>query len=404
MTNPQSDPLLDKLERVRQEYLKLVKELSDIPQSFASASGEAGWSEPLDAWWHRNRDKAHAEVADVYEKLVEHGSILFRLAEKIARSAPNSKPGEETELLALLEAYQRAMSEALGALAPRGAGRLSPMSDLLDAWRHSAGDLFGIPPNPLSAFAGLHRSADRDAARQAAASLLNPATVALPKMTHRDAMTLVESLVEYQDRFNRFARLVMGAAADAITRMHEEQRRHSDDDPRGIRDLYAQWLECCELAYDELARDDEFAESLSGLVNSAVRFRAARQKYADAAATAMGMPSREQVRSLSRALHDTRRSLRRVERAGQGSRDLAEAASGSKLRGETTTSDRRPSATSTPAVATSKKATRKKTAKKAVSRTVKKKTATKKVAKKATSKKTSRKKAAAVRSSASRTS
>lgn len=324
MNDPQLNRLFDRLDRVRREYADLVDELLDFPASARAEAKPEDWSQPLDEWWQANRTDTHREVAGYFEKLVEHGRILFRLAAQLEQSRGRAGARDNAELVTLFKELQQSLSDGVGGSNRQQTDLFSPMSHLMASWRHHASGLFGIADDPLAAISRLPGSVDPAQLREHLAAALNPGSMTTPLLAQSQVTELLEALVEYQRNFNRFARLAVQAAATAISRMKETAAEEIESESRGVRHLYSDWLEYCEHTYDELVRDDEFADALCALLNSAVRIRAVRQRLADKAAVAMGLPSHSDVRELARALHETRRRLRRVEKQKMSREEVGE--------------------------------------------------------------------------------
>lgn len=401
MTDNAFEGLFEKLERVRLDFTSLVNELSDIPFASSASGSAGGWSEPLSTWWARERAGADREVASLYAKLVDHGRVLFSLAERLGTPAGGSS-GDDADLMAILERFQRTMAECLGATP--GGDMLSPMSQLVDNWQRHAATVFGLPASPASAFPDLFRARGEADLKTSLAPLLDPASDAASRLHGESLQEMVEAVIAYQDTFNRFARLTVEATGDAVERMKDALSNRADDEAFGVREFYDLWLDSCEQSYDDLARDDRFAELMGALVNDAVRVHRARQRLTDAAATTLGLPSRRQFRELAAALHESRRRLSRLERG------TVERFAGSPLADETmmTTPVPEPrvdseasTATSATVMAPGAPARRKSAAKKVARKKVANKPASKKKTAKrsASKKKTVRKKASAGKAS-----
>jgi class III poly(R)-hydroxyalkanoic acid synthase PhaE subunit len=299
MTDPGLQHLLEKVERAQLDFTEILRKLSDI--QIASTSG--GWAEPLDKWWAGVRTDADPEVVALYEKLVEHGHVLFRLAEHLGTSP---KKGDKRPDLTLLREFQQGLGDGLTSAASHTTGIFSPMSHLMDTWLNQVEPLLGVPGSPSGKFSKPDQAQDSFTA--SIRSLLDPLP-AISSHDRRRLRELVDAMLDYQTHLNRFTKLAIRATADAAARMEARGDLKSDRKRIGVREFYTAWLECCEETYDELAREDEFIETLGALFNSAVRLRTVRQRLADASAKAAGMPSRGEMRELAGALQQMRRRV-----------------------------------------------------------------------------------------------
>jgi hypothetical protein len=76
--------------------------------------------------------------------------------------------------------------------------------------------------------------------------------------------------------------------------------------------LYELWVECAEEAYAARVRTDEFASLQARLTNTAAQLLLAQRHQAEQLARAWGLPNREDIEALERALRELR------EQVGEG--------------------------------------------------------------------------------------
>ena len=132
-----------------------------------------------------------------------------------------------------------------------------------------------------------------------------------------------------------------------------------------MRGLYDLWVDSAEEAYAEAAMREEFRGIYGDMVNTQMRVRALVQEEFERTARELGMPTRSELNSVEKRLHELRRELRRAaearEEAGAdlhadaaGDRPAPAAARGSRS-GANASKTRRPAAaTRTPAKPQSK--------------------------------------------------
>ena len=73
------------------------------------------------------------------------------------------------------------------------------------------------------------------------------------------------------------------------------------------RELYDLWVDCCEDVYGEYVATDEYAELHAELVNTLMQVKRHAGALTDEFLGAMNMPTRREVNTLHRRLHETRR-------------------------------------------------------------------------------------------------
>ena len=150
MTTSDLDPLFDQLRQAQLQFADLIKDFQTHSSKDTGDDAEEPWSAPLRVWWDSAKKSAQPEVSSLFEKLIDHGQVLFQVAERLNQTANTSGHSKNRELLALLEQLQISLGESL---VPRATGAdtlFSPMGHLLDSWRNHASKLMGIS-DPLGA-------------------------------------------------------------------------------------------------------------------------------------------------------------------------------------------------------------------------------------------------------------
>ncbi|HEY4353907.1 MAG TPA: poly(R)-hydroxyalkanoic acid synthase subunit PhaE, partial [Paraburkholderia sp.] len=82
-----------------------------------------------------------------------------------------------------------------------------------------------------------------------------------------------------------------------------------------IRALYDLWVDAAEEAYAEIALSDDFRKVYGDVVNSQMRVRSQMQQEVERIGVDLGMPTRSELNSVHKRLHDMRRELRDSQEA-----------------------------------------------------------------------------------------
>ncbi len=90
-----------------------------------------------------------------------------------------------------------------------------------------------------------------------------------------------------------------------------------------MRALYDLWVDAAEEAYAEIALSDEFRKVYGDVVNSQMRVRQAIQQEVERMSTDFGMPTRSELNSVHKRLHELRREVRNG-RSPESSREIDE--------------------------------------------------------------------------------
>lgn len=126
-----------------------------------------------------------------------------------------------------------------------------------------------------------------------------------------------QAMLDYQQQTNRYNMLIAQASRrgfevfeDKLTERTEPGRQI--DSVRGLYDL---WVDAAEEAYSEIALSPEFRDVYGALVNAQMRVRKHVQAEVERIATDLGMPTRSEIDSIGKRLHEVRRELKRRDEA-----------------------------------------------------------------------------------------
>ena len=100
---------------------------------------------------------------------------------------------------------------------------------------------------------------------------------------------------------------------------HDEPGRQIDS----MRALYDLWIDAAEEAYAEIALSDEFRKVYGDVVNSQMRVRQHIQQQVEKMGSDFGMPTRTELNSVHKRLHELRREVRNG-RSAETSKEIEE--------------------------------------------------------------------------------
>ncbi len=295
----------------------------------------------------------------------------------------------QSEMVERMLAGARSYFSLLQTLAEKGAdGNVDP-----HAWTDAVRDSFNFPgadaallDNPLAralrelsghGARGFEQmmEAIQPAMREARALLDMPAFgYAREHQEHYQRMG--KAWLDYQHETNRYNALIMRASRRAFEVFEDKLAEHSEPGRQidSARALYDLWVDAAEDAYAEVALSDEFREVYGAMVNAQMRVRKHLQREVERVAIDLGMPTRTEIDSMGRRLHDLHRDAKGQAETNGALRDeiasLRAEVERLKAAGRAAAPKRAPAAKKTAAKkSASKKAAPKKTAaKKATSR------------------------------------
>ncbi|HOV56313.1 MAG TPA: poly(R)-hydroxyalkanoic acid synthase subunit PhaE [Rhodanobacteraceae bacterium] len=292
-----------------QEWMKDWEALS---RQFLGALGDIGRgagapADPLAAWKSAAQPFAAAfgqvaAPAEVLDRLSASAKGYFALLQSLAGGAGQGKdtagawtealrqgfnfPGMEPSLL------DNPLAQALRDLGGRGAQGFDAMM----------GE-FGRVAAPL---------------RQEWQSLLGLPTFGLTREHQERWQALTRAMGDYQTQSNRYQALILKASRDGFERFQGKlaEREEPGRQLESVRQVYDLWIDAAEEAYAEVALSAEFQQAYGAMVNAQMKLRSLVQGEVERMAGQLGLPTRSEVRSLEKAVHELRRAARHGPAAG----------------------------------------------------------------------------------------
>ena len=125
------------------------------------------------------------------------------------------------------------------------------------------------------------------------------------------------AFVEFQDAVKKYNALILKASQRSFD-VFQNKLAEREEPGRQIetpRALYDLWVDAAEEAYAETALSDEFRAVYGDVVNAQMRVRAQVQAEVERINSDLGMPTRTELNSVHKRLHDLRRALRTTDGA-----------------------------------------------------------------------------------------
>ncbi len=146
-------------------------------------------------------------------------------------------------------------------------------------------------------------------ARQEGLSWLNAPAFGYAREHQEHYQKTAAALIEYQDALNRYNALILKSSQRSFA-IFENKLVERDEPGRRIdspRALYDLWVDAAEEAWAEIALSDDFRKVYGDVVNAQMRVRAQVQAEVERIGTDLGMPTRSELNSVHKRLHELRR-------------------------------------------------------------------------------------------------
>jgi len=122
---------------------------------------------------------------------------------------------------------------------------------------------------------------------------------------------LLKSMAEYNDKSSRFQALLYKASRVGMDKFESkmEERAEPGRQITSMRGLYDVFVDAAEEGYAEIALTDEFREAYGDMVNTQMRLRQRVQSEVERSSAALGMPSRTELDTVHKRMHEMRRQM-----------------------------------------------------------------------------------------------
>ncbi|SRR5579883_1332692 len=272
------------------------------------------WNDATRKAFETSTQATQAEVMPWHEGL-EQWSRMF------------SQSGSQSEIVERLLAGAKSYFSLLQSLAAKSSGADGSLD--AKAWTDTLRESFNFPGADAALFDNPLARALREVAGKGAKSIEELSKGAEPWM--REAQTLLgmpafgylrehqehyqkfaQAVLDQQQQTNRYNALLARASARAFELFEDKlaERAEPGRQIESVRALYDLWVDAAEDAYAEIALSDEFREVYGALVNAQMRVRKHVQEEVERVATDLGMPTRTEIDSMGRRLHEVRRELK----------------------------------------------------------------------------------------------
>lgn len=302
------------------------------------------WQALQQQYWNAWSDATHSVAGDAPDARTPWHEGVESWMRLLADSGKQSETADR--VLGSAKAYV-ALLQSMFATVGGSAAQGNPMQ----AWVETVRNGFDLPGGALSdnPLAGLLRgisgpgvkSFDSMAAafapmfdkmRQEELSWLQVPAFGYSREHQQRYQQAMAALAEYQDALGKYNALIMQSSRRSFEILEGKLAERAEPGRQidSMRALYDLWVDAAEEAYAEITLSDEFSQAYGNLVNAQMRVRAKLQQEAERVCAELGLPTRTELNSVHRRLHDMRASGGRSDPAEM--REMA--AEIARLRGE----------------------------------------------------------------------
>lgn len=287
-----------------------TRQWESLAKQFAGAMNDLGRgsnaADPAAAWQKATQPFANVfgaapAPAEVLDRLTASAKGYFALLQSLASSAGTAGMKTDDATAAWTEALRKGFN--IPGVDP----------SLLDNPVASAmRDLAGQGAKGFEAMMGEFGRA-AGPFKQEWQSLFGTPTFGLAREHQERWQALARAMAEYQEHSNRYQALILKSSREGFERFQSKlaEREEPGRQLESVRQVYDLWIDAAEEAYGDVALSPEFREAYGNMVNAQMRVRSLVQGEVERMAAQLGLPTRTEVRSLEKAVHELRRAAKK---------------------------------------------------------------------------------------------
>ncbi len=268
----------------------------------------APWEGALDHWWKALLPAAPDLSKAFMEKMMEQGKTFFRMAETFA--SPTGEGSAATGLsfwTKTLEEMQKGLVGGPGE-SEKTLQRMMSFWELpLDNWQRMMSSLAPMPGDFLRNMPHEHFKDKLDRA-------LSAPGLGYTREQQSQYQDLIRCTMEYQTALQEYTSFYSRLGAKSVERMgaYIQGAIENEKPVESARELYDNWVACCEAAYAAEVATPEYAQIHGQLINAQMALKKRMTIMVDENLGAMNMPTRSELRTLQDRLQETRRENKQL--------------------------------------------------------------------------------------------
>ncbi|HEX7369734.1 MAG TPA: class III poly(R)-hydroxyalkanoic acid synthase subunit PhaE [Rhodanobacteraceae bacterium] len=262
-------------------------------QPDAATADKTPWHEGLEQWSRMfDAGKSQDTQSAMVEHLLAGARSYFALLQKLAEQGSSGKADPQAWSAAIRDSFNfpgadaalidNPLARAMRELAGQGAKGFEQMMEHL---KPAVAEARALLDMPAFGYAREHQERYQRTAK---------------------------AWLDYQHETNRYNALIARASRRAFE-VFEDMLAERGEPGRqidSVRGLYDVWVDAAEDAYAEVALSDEFREVYGALVNAQMRVRQGVQKEVERVAIDLGMPTRTEIDSIGKRVHELHRAAK----------------------------------------------------------------------------------------------
>ena len=268
-----------------------------------AAKQSTGQAPPSNTPWHEGLEQWSRMFAnpgsqsETAERLLGSAKNYVALMQSMVAAA-TGKPGGADPMQAWSEAFRNGFN-----MPGMDASLLNnPMAAMLQGIRGESAHGFDQLAQSFAPFLAQ--------AKQEGMSWLQAPAFGYAREHQEHYQKMMAAFVEYQEAMKQYNALILKSSARSFEIFENKLAERAEPGRQidSLRGLYDVWVDAAEEAYGEIALSDEFRKVYGSVVNAQMRVRAQIQAEVERIGVDLGMPTRTELNSVHKRLHDMRRA------------------------------------------------------------------------------------------------
>jgi class III poly(R)-hydroxyalkanoic acid synthase PhaE subunit len=146
---------------------------------------------------------------------------------------------------------------------------------------------------------------------------LSTPTLGYTRESQEEVQRLGQCLLDYQKAMQGYAGVLSQVVARAAELLRDKatERAGKGDGFESVRECYNLWVDCGEEAYAEICASDAFTDAQAAMTNALMALKRQEQSMIDEALSALNMPTRRELDTSHRRVHQLQRRVWKLEEA-----------------------------------------------------------------------------------------
>lgn len=254
-------------------------------------------------------------------RLLDANKAYFRMGEGLWRilfSGFGTVQGTEAQWDALtrgIRQMQEQFGEQLRTAKDPWSGFATFWGMPLDNWRRVCSAFSIMPGDMEKAARGFGSPYGPETLHQGMIGLLSMPTIGYTREWQEELQRWGLLWLDHFQALQAYVLALSGTTAKAIDLFADEvyEKAKKGETFESLRALYNLWIDCSEQAYNDLSTSDEFTQAQSRLTNSVFAVKRQEQKMIEEVLSAFNMPTRRELDTSHRRVHQLQRRVWQLE-------------------------------------------------------------------------------------------